>query len=132
MTGSDGQTASGTSSTFSFTPTDDGTYTVSLTATDKDGKSGTDTKTVTVTAKSPTASITGAPTTSVVEGTSVSVGSTVTDGMDADTPITYAWSVTSSNGQSASGTSSTFSFTPTDDGTYTVSLTATDKRRVGR
>src|SRR2546427_3803221 len=62
----------------------------------------------------------------VVEGTAGGVGSTLRDGVDAATPLTYVWSVTSSNGQSASGTSSTFSFTPTDNGTYTVSLTATD------
>src|SRR5437879_10378566 len=61
VTSSNGQSASGTSATFSFTPADNGTYTVSLTATDKDGKFGTDSKTVTVTTKSPTASITGAP-----------------------------------------------------------------------
>src|SRR5207248_1873195 len=29
----------------------------------------------------------------------ISLGSTVTDGADADTPIAYAWNVTASNGQ---------------------------------
>src|SRR5437879_10809329 len=80
VTSSNGQSASGTSATFSFTPTDNGTYTVSLTATDKDGKFGTDSAEVTVTAKQPPASIMGGPTTSVVEGSSVSLGSTVRDG----------------------------------------------------
>src|SRR5207253_293199 len=104
VTSSNGQSASGTSSTFSFTPTDNGTYTVSLTATDTDNQAGTASQTLTVTTKATRRSSDLAPT-SVVEGTAVSVGSTVTDGVDADTPLTYAWSVTSSNGQSASGTS---------------------------
>src|SRR5205807_4177612 len=119
--------AGGTGTTFSFTPTDAGTYTLTLTATDKDTQSSNDSRTITVTAKAPTATITGAPA-SVVEGTPVSLGSTVTDGVDDDTPITYAWSVTAGNGQSlASGTSANYSFTPMENGTYTVSLTATDK-----
>src|SRR5439155_711819 len=94
VTSSNGQTASGSSSSLTFTPTDDGTYTVSLTGTDKDGLQGTDSVTITVTTKAPTATITGSPG-SVQEGTAVTLGSTVTDGVDNDGPITYAWSVTS-------------------------------------
>ena len=41
---------------FSFTPDDNGTYLVSLTATDKDGGGATTTKTITVTNVAPTTS----------------------------------------------------------------------------
>src|SRR5206468_5594415 len=81
VTSSNGQTASGSSSSLTFTPTDDGTYTVSSTVKDKEGLEGTDSITITVTTKAPTATITGSPG-SVQEGTAVTLGSTVTDGVD--------------------------------------------------
>src|SRR5207253_6629189 len=108
-------------------PRDEGTCTVSLTAKDKDGQQGTSSKIITVTQVAPTVTITGGPAGSISEGTPVTLNSTVSDGVDADTPITYAWTVTSSNGQTASGSSSSLSFTPTDDGIYTVTLSVKDK-----
>ncbi|MFI5378323.1 MAG: PKD domain-containing protein [Tepidisphaerales bacterium] len=121
--------SSGTASTFTFTPDDNGTYIVSLTVTDKDGGIGTAAnQTINVTNVAPTVTITGAPAGSP-EGTAITLGSTVTDPSTADTAagFTYAWSVTKNGGAFASGTVGAFSFTPDDSGTYIVSLTATDK-----
>ena len=121
--------AGGSAATFSFTPNDNASYVVTLTATDKDGGVGTDSKTITVTNVSPTASITGAPATSP-EGTAISLGSTVTDPSSVDTAagFTYAWSVTKNgNPYGAGGSAAGFSFTPDDNGTYVVTFSATDK-----
>jgi hypothetical protein len=56
----------------------------------------------------------------VGEGTAV----TVSAATDAGTP-TFDWSVTQNGSELFSGTANTFSFTPADDGTFTVSLTVT-------
>jgi RHS repeat-associated protein len=119
--------ASGSTSSLSFTPNDDGSYVVSLTATDNEGLKGTASSTITVTPVAPTATITGAPASSP-EGTAITLGSTVSDGVDvaADSPYSYAWTVTKNGTAFASGSSSSMSFTPNDDGSYVVSLTATD------
>ena len=84
---------------------------------------------ITVTNVAPTASITGALTSSL-EGTPISLGSSVTDPSSVDTAagFTYAWSVSATNGQVvSSGSGASFNFTPDDNGTYTVTLTAEDK-----
>src|SRR5262249_57112180 len=64
--------ATGEGADFAFTPDDNGTYTVKLTVTDKDGGVATDTRTVTVTNANPAASIQGAPT-SAPEGAAISL-----------------------------------------------------------
>jgi len=76
----------------------------------------------------PTATITGAPATSP-EGTAITLGSTVTDPSAADTAagFTRSWSVTKNGNPFASGSGASFSFTPDDNGTYVVTLSATDK-----
>jgi len=121
--------ASGSGASFSFTPDDNGTYVVNLSATDKDGGTGTDSKTISVTNVRPTANITGAPGSSP-EGTAISLGSTVTDPSSVDTTagFTRSWSVTKNgNPYGSTGSGTTFSFTPDDNGTYVVTFTATDK-----
>src|SRR5205823_8327364 len=66
------------------------------------------------------------------EGTAINLTSTVTDPspVDQGNPFTYQWSVTKNGNAFATGTPTnlaTFSFTPDDNGTYVVSLQATDK-----
>src|SRR5262249_7659209 len=123
--------ASGSAASFSFTPDDNGTYVVTLAATDKDGGvSPQASATITVDNVAPTAAVTGATASGhSPEGTASRLGSTVTDPSAADTKagFTYAWSVTRNGVAYASGSAAGFSFTPNDNGTYVVSLTATDK-----
>ena len=123
--------ASGSAANFSFTPSDNGTYVVSLTATDEDGNASQPaTATITVDNVAPTAAITGTPSSGhSPEGTSITVGSTVTDPSSVDTAagFTYAWSITDNGSAYASGSAANFSFTPDDNGTYVATLTATDK-----
>ena len=117
---------------WSYTPADgpSGPTTVTITATDDGGLTATTTFTLTVNNVAPTASITGVPASGhSPEGTVISLGSTVTDPSPVDTAagFTYAWSVTKNGAAFASGTAASFSFTPDDNGTYVVTLTATDK-----
>ena len=103
---------------------DNGTYTVTVTVTDKDSASHFDTFQVIVDNVAPSASIEGAPASSP-EGTLIELTSVVTDPGTADTH-TYEWSVTKNGNPYASGTDADFSFTPNDNGSYVVSLTVTD------
>ncbi len=120
--------ASGSGASFSFTSDDNGTYVVALSATDKDGGTGTDSKTINVTNVAPTPSINGAPTSSP-EGTAINLGGSATDPSSVDTAagFNFAWSVTKNSSPFASGSGASFSFTPDDNGTYVVTLQATDK-----
>src|SRR5262249_42210212 len=62
----------------------------------------------------------------VKEGGTVVLTPTVTDPGSADT-FTYLWHVVATNGQVVpDGTTSTFTFVPNDNGSYTVSLTGSD------
>jgi Ca2+-binding RTX toxin-like protein len=116
--------ASGTGSTFSFRPEDDGQYSVTLTVTDNYGGIGSDTQIVTVRNVSPIASIIGAPA-SVSEGTAINLVGSARDAVTADTH-SLSWAVTKNGSAFASGSSEEFSFTPDDNGSYVVSLIATD------
>jgi PKD repeat protein len=120
--------AAGSGAAFAFTPNDNGTYVVTLTATDKDGGVGTASQTIAVTNVDPTAAVTGAPTSSP-EGTAIVVSSAVSDPSSIDTAQGFArsWSVTKNGSPFASGSGISFAFTPNDNGTYVVTLTATDK-----
>lgn len=114
----------GTGTSIRFTPNDNGPYLLSVVVKDPAGASGSDSKTVSVTNVAPTVSIGGAPSSSP-EGTSIAMTSTVTDPGTADT-FTYVWKVTKNGVSYAAGSSSTFGFTPDDNGTYAVMLTVTD------
>jgi PKD repeat protein len=121
--------ASGTGTTLIFTPDDNANYAVNLTATDKDGgTSPVNSSTILVDNVVPTASITGAPSSSTPNSV-ISLGSTVTDPSSVDTAagFTYAWSVTKDGAAFASGNTANFSFIPDTAATYVVTLTATDK-----
>ena len=109
-----------------------GTYKVGVTVTDAANRSGTSGFSTTVAAVAPAPTILGSPAASP-SGSTISLGSSVTDPSMAETNLgfAYAWSVTD-NGAAyglPSGTvanASTFAFTPETGGTYVVSLTTTD------
>ena len=104
-----------------FTPTDNGSYTVKCTVTDKNGGADAISHVITVTNVAPSnATITGAPTTSL-EGSTINLTGSATDPGSADT-FTYAWTVTKNNASFATGTGQAFNFTPNDNGSYGVSL----------
>jgi PKD repeat protein len=107
---------------------DNGTYTVTVTVTDKDGASGSASFQVTVNNVPPTPEIQGAPA-SNLEGSPISLSGTATDPSPIDTSagFTFNWTVLKNGSTFASGSGPSFSFTPDDNGTYTVILQATDK-----
>jgi len=111
-----------------FTFDDNGSYSVYARIFDQYDAYTQYTTTVVVSNVAPTAAITGAPASSP-EGTRIDLTSTVTDPSSADTAagFTYAWTVTKNGSAYASGTASSFSLTPDDNGTYVVALEATDK-----
>jgi hypothetical protein len=122
----------GGASSFAFTPNDQGSYAVTISATDQDGATSQVTRLdVTVANVAPTVEITGVPATSAI-GAAVALGSSVTDRSTADTVagFTYAWRVTRDGNPFAldgGAAGPTSSFTPSAGGTYVVSLSATDK-----
>ncbi len=118
---------SGTDEDFSFEPSDNGTYTLSLVVLDDDGDSGSVTTTINVTNVAPTASLVGVPVASVPEGSTVQLDSVVSDDGPLDQSFTYAWSVVYQDSVVASGTESNLTFTPVNDGLYNVKLIVTDK-----
>lgn len=130
--------ASGTNSSFSFTPDDNGpngtlgVYVVSLTETVKGSggamQSYSDSVDVFVKDVPPAVSL-GANQT-VSEGTAVKLVAAYNDPGPLDTPLSYAWQVTGASGQViATATTSVpnYVFTPTTFGTYTVTVSVTNK-----
>jgi hypothetical protein len=122
-----------TDPTFSFTPHDDGPYSLSLTVTDTGDSvvTGDSTATVTTTVNvievSPTVAITGVPATPE-QGSPIALGSAVSDPGHPGSPpnVGFSWSVIHNNARftiSGPTNGSTFTFTPWDDGDYTVQLT---------
>ena len=116
---SDEQSATGSTTSFTFAAA--GSYTVTLTVTDNSGLTSSTTTTVTATEVQPpvaiftaTPIIGQAPLTVTVDGTASTTPN--------DSIIAYQWS--SSDGQSASG--STASFTFGEVGTYTITHTVVD------
>jgi hypothetical protein len=121
--------ATGTSPMFSAATLDGpSSRTVALRVTDDDGATTIDTATVSILNVPPTPSIGGAPTTSP-EGTQISLTGSATDPSTADTAagFTFARSVTKDGAAFASGSGTSFDFTPDDNGSYVVTLSATDK-----
>jgi PKD repeat protein len=114
-----GSPASGTASSFTTSFAVKGTYNVTLTVTDHNGKTAPAFQIFIITGIPLTATITG-PTSGSVN-TLLSFTSTVNGGTS---PYTYAWTAT--GGSPSSGTASTFSTTFAVKGTYSVTLTVTD------
>jgi uncharacterized delta-60 repeat protein len=109
---------------FNFTPVDNGTYTILFTVSDDDGGSSSDELVVTVNNVAPTVVASADKTAN--EGTSVSLSAVGSDVTAADT-LSYLWHVVASNGQVvADASGANFSFTPMDNGTYTVTVTVMD------
>ena len=103
-------------------------YTISATVTATTNTTVPIGSTVSVTVKNvpPTATITGAPTTSPID-TAINLTSTVTDPGASDTHA-YVWTVTKDNNSYpvVNNTNAAFTFTPDASGTYVVTLTVTD------
>ena len=119
--------ASGTGASVSFTPADNDTYRVRLTAADEDGGSASVFLDFVVANVDPTVSLSLNVASSITAGTSVVATSTATDPAGANDPLTYSWTILR-NGAAfatqAGGTSHTF--TPTLAGTYDISLLVND------
>lgn len=118
----------GTGPNFSFNLTDSGNYVVTLTATDAANLTGNATSQFTVTNIAPTITALNAPANGV-EGTAISFTPTTTDVSSGDQTagFTYSWTVTKDGNAFTTGSGSTVSFTPTDNGSYTIDVTAKDK-----
>ena len=113
----DGTTATGTQATHAYP--DEGQYVVTLTVTDDDGGSSSQSLTITVGNVAPV--ITSLTIPAGDEGTPIAMSMTATDAGVNDT-ITYAWDF--GDGTTATGPSTTHTFQ--DDGTFFVTVTATD------
>ena len=122
--------ATGAGTSFSFTPDMAGaTYTVTLTATDSAGTAAPSVPDpIYVYGTSPTLTITGAPSTSVPEGTPLALSASMSN---PTSWYRYTWTVTVTDSAAPvsipTTTGARFGLTPDVAGTYTISLAATDQ-----
>src|SRR5262249_44442122 len=115
--------ATGAGASFTFTPDDNGSYRIVLTASDEDGGSASTEQTITVGNVAPSAALSGPS--SGVRGQTLSYTGAFTDPGAADTH-TLAWTVTRGGVVAAAGGGAAFSFVPTESGDYVVAFTVTD------
>ena len=100
--------------------------TVTITATDGRGGTNTVSFRVTFAPVAPTVTITGAPA-SGPEGTLIKLTGSAKNAANQDDGFTFKWSVSKDAKLDwVTGAGTTFSFAPDDEGTFVVSLTATD------
>jgi Ca2+-binding RTX toxin-like protein len=127
VTSNNGQVVSGgNGQDSSFTPLDDGTYTVHFTVTDVDDGNNSTTVTTTIISNEATPVVAGIAPLTVNEGDKVTLAGVFNDPGTLD-GFAYNWHVTSTNGQIiADGTNQNFAFTPNDNGSYTVTFTVHD------
>src|SRR5262249_24800338 len=121
--------ASGTAASFSFTPDDNGTYVVTLTATDKDGgTSPSAQRTILVDNVAPTAAITG-PTDGVRgQARTFTLTPSRPSGVDRAPGFTFALTWGAASTRTVTGPSGTTArHIYTARGSYTVRVTAKDK-----
>ncbi len=118
--------ASGTGPAPTFTPSDNGTFTVTSVVSDPEGASDTDSITVTVSNVAPTVAITGPSSGS--EGSALAWTLVGTDPSSVDAAaLTYGWTITDAAGTSvANGTGPSPSWTPANNGSYTLTGSTTD------
>lgn len=114
-----GDSSTGTGQAVSHVYTAEGTFTVTVTVTDQDGAFVKGTATVIIS--------NGAPSTPVItvsqprqEGTPITFSASATD--PGGDPLTYTWTF----GDAGTGTGASLTHTYTDQGTYNVSVTASD------
>lgn len=117
--------ATGTSSTLSFTPDDDGTYVVTFVATDGNGGIGSSSKTISVTNANPIAMISGA--TDGVPGQSLGFGVSANDPSTIDALAGFSYLIDWGDGSQTSPSSSSPTHVYSEVGIYTVTVTAQDK-----
>ena len=101
--------------------------TITITADDGSGGTSTTSFPVTVAGAAPIAAIT-APGSTGPEGTAVHLAGTATSPSAADNAagFTYGWSVTKNGAAYKSGAGARWQFTPDDEGTFVVTVKATD------
>jgi Ca2+-binding RTX toxin-like protein len=120
--------ASGSGAGFSFTPDDDGTYVVTLTATDKDGGVGSVEESITVDNVAPTATVSGASGGVRGQTRTFVLGATDPSAVDQAAGFTYSIDWGDGTVETVTGPSGTeVDHVYTANGSYTVSVTATDK-----
>ncbi len=120
--------AGNTSSTFSFTPDDNAVYVVTLTVNDGDAGQTVVTHTITVANANPVPSIDNISLPRQV-GTAITANGSATDPAGVNDTVTLAWAVYKDAEivPFATGGGSNITFTPDEDGSYRVVLTASDE-----
>ncbi|HIL33708.1 MAG TPA: PKD domain-containing protein, partial [Candidatus Poseidoniales archaeon] len=114
----DGETGSGDEVTYAWT--DDGTYTVTVTASDEDGGETTETFNISISNRAPTLQV-SASAPSGDEGDSFAFSAATSDVTDDTVSVTWDFG----DGQTANGLAVTHTFT--DDGTFVVEVIASDE-----
>jgi endonuclease G len=119
--------ANGTGASVGFTPDDDGTYVVSVTATDGGGATGSDSKSISVSNIEPVISATTGPVTQLAVGTPATVSVTYSDAGAADThTATFTWGDGSTSNVSCGAGTCTASRIYAAAGVYSVSVVVSD------
>jgi hypothetical protein len=118
----------GTGAALSFNLVDDGDYVVTLTATDQDNGQGTATYSFHVANQAPVVAPLNAPAAGA-EGTPISFAVSASDAGPADQAagLTISWTVSKNGAAYTSGSGATVAFTPNDNGSYEIHVTASDK-----
>ena len=114
----------GTAATFDFTPIDNGIYTVTLTVTDDDGGMTSDVAIITADNVAPQ-NVDAGPDLVADEGDTVDLAVSFSDPGTTDSH-TIVWEVERNSTPFATGNGTNFSFVPTDEGSYTATVTVTD------